>query len=67
MLQMWTALCKNVLDVFADSDLYLTDGFWIWRSMSDMTRLWNNSGESAGGCDLYDTLWISLIDSCIVS
>ena len=26
VLYMWTAMCRNVFDVFADSDLYLTDG-----------------------------------------
>ena len=53
---MCTALCKNVLDVFAESDLYVTDGFLTWQSISDLTRLWNNSCDSEGGCDSYDTL-----------
>ena len=26
-LYMWTALCIKLLDVLADNDLYLTDGF----------------------------------------
>ena len=40
-----------MLDVLADRDLYVIDGFRTWQSMSDLTRLWNNSCDSAGGWD----------------
>ena len=64
-LYMWTALCMKLLDVFADKDLYLTDGFWTCLSISDLTKLWYKSCDSAGGCDSYEILCISFIDSCI--
>ena len=65
VLYMCTALCIKLLDVFADKDLYFTDGFRTCLSMSDLTRLWYKSCDSAGGCDSYEILCISLIDSCI--
>ena len=63
-LCMWTALCMKLFDVFADKDLYLTDGFRTCLSISDLTKLWYKSCDSAGGCDSYEILCISLIDSC---
>ena len=63
-LYMCTALCIKLLDVLADNDLYLTDGFRTCLSISDLTRLWYKSCDSAGGCDSYEILCISLIDSC---
>ena len=60
-----TALCIKLLDVFADKDLYLTEGFQTCLSMSDLTKLWYKSCDSAGGCDSYEILCISLTDSCI--
>ena len=56
VLQMCTALCMKLLDVLADSDLYLTDGFRTCLSMSDLTRLWYKSCDSAGGCASYEIL-----------
>ena len=65
VLYMYTALCIKLLDVFADKDLYFTDGFRTCLSMSDLTKLWYKSCDSAGGCDSYEILCISLIDSCM--
>ena len=66
VLYMWTALCRKLLDVLAESDLYWMDGFRTWRLISDLVILWYNNCESAGGCDSYEILWISLTDSCII-
>ena len=51
VLYMQTALCRKLLDVLADSDLYLTDGFRTWRLMSDLAILWYNNCDNAGGWD----------------
>ena len=64
-LYMCTALCIKLLEVLADSDLYFTDGFRTCLSISDLTKLWYKSCDSAGGCDSYEILCISLIDSCM--
>ena len=48
-LYMCTALCIKLLEVFADSDLYFTDGFRTSLSISDLTKLWYKSCDSAGG------------------
>merc|ERR1712115_271485 len=56
VLYMCTALCIKSLDVFADRDLYFTDGFRTCLSMSDLTRLWYKSCDSAGGFDSYEIL-----------
>ena len=64
-LYMCTALCIKLLEVFADSDLYFPNGFRTCLSISDLTKLWYKSCDSAGGCDSYEILCISLIDSCM--
>ena len=66
VLYMWTALCKKLLDVLAESDLYLTDGFRTCRSISDLAMLWYNNCDREGGWDSYEILCTNLIDSCII-